>query len=982
MKKLISVSAFVVACVCTQDVCGDIRVWDGGGANDNFSTAANWVGDVAPGAGDTLVFMGSTRTSPVNDLNVQFGGIVFSNTASTCNAPFTLKGDPIHISYGPAGAVPGVSQKFGIWPMSGSGSLTDTIEADIIMASSQKLGCYSAGGHNLIFKGAVTGTGTLQTMDQYKAGLTFEGPVTGFSYVLRPNGGGGTVTLKSPENSFSGTTHSIGEGGLTISSAGALGGAEKNVTLGQASWNTPASLTVNATSDTLLSGNITVRGPLYTANAGSIANAVKGTTLTLAGKLLGETAANTATYGASAGLGVGVSLGGAGDGCVAGSIETPFLWLNKTGTGTWTFAPESTCAATGTLTVADGTLVVNGDYSSLAGVTVNAGKTLAGTGRVARVTFADGTIYRLTQTTDGFRSLQIDNGILLNGTLKIAVDPAPTLEAGREYTLFTCSGGIAGNGRCVPGEGLPGAAVLTVKSDRVTMTIASEQLVWLGDADNNVWDNTTPNWQNGKVFANGMGVAFDDSAAAGATDVVLAAGLEPQVVMVRSSQKNYTFSGAGITGFASLDKSAGTSVLTLANDNTYTGDTTIDSGALVLSGSLSGSQLTVGANGAFTNTPSGRISGPVKVIVSNGRCELSGTNDFTGGLYVTAPYVESSNTTVTALNAAALGAGNVTLQKGTLLVRGAGGATGRGRTFDAVNSPMLYIGAGSSFTWQGDVTFHGSQLNLRTDGSLTLGAEDGSTTIRSLNGAGIYVRQSGILHLRSRLDVGYYHQTDYNTTHFYATGNKWNYMLLQASGVICHATNTLGYGELRMGQVYEAYKFHPSVDLNGFDQTISWLRMMDSNDGSSQTVKSSLPAVLTVSNDVDTVTERRQLKITGKVTLRKAGAGDWSFAGKNETTGDFLVDAGTLTVAAADALPTASEDSRLVVQPNARVVLADGVNATVSRLSNGRVELPAGVYGGEGCTAAGAHIRPNIFGAGTGSLRVLHGNCGMSIILR
>lgn len=983
MKKLISVSAFVVACACTQDACGAIRVWNGGGDNDYFSTAANWVGDAAPAAGDTLVFMGSTRTSPVNDLAVQFGGIVFSNTTATCNAPFTLKGDPIHISYGPKDAVPGVSQNFGIWPMASSSTLTDTIEADIVMASSQKIGCYSAGGHNLVFKGSVTltGTGTLQTMDQYKAGLTFEGPVTGFSYVQRPNGNGGTVTLKSSENVFTGNTHSIGEGGLTITSAGALGGAEKNVALGQTSWNTPASLTVNATSDTLLSGTITARGPLYTASAGNIANAVKGTTLTLAGDLTSATQSNVGSYGVNSGLGTGMSLGGAGNGLVTGSFATPSTWLRKSGSGTWTFAPESTCAATGTLTVAEGTLIVNGDYSSLQSVTASSGATLGGTGRVARVSLADGSTYRLSLVDGAFKSLAIDNDITINGTVYISVDRAPTLAANQEYTLFTFNS-VSGSGHCIPSNNLPNTAVLTLKPDRVTLSIASEQLVWKGDAANNVWDATTANWQSGKVFANGKGVTFDDSANADATNVVVAAGVQPQTVMIGGSQNNYTFTGEGLSGFGNLAKNSGTSVLTLANANTYTGDTTINAGALVLSGSLSGSHLTIGANAAFTNTVTGRISGNARVDLAGRACELNGTNDFTGGLYVTAPNVESSNTTVTVLNAAALGAGNVTLQQGTLLIRGAGGTTGRGRTFDFVNSPLLYVGLGSSFTWLGDVTFHGSTLNLRVDGPLTIGEADGSSTIRSLNGAGIYLRQNSVLHLRSRLDVGYFHQTDYNTTHFYATGNKWSYMLLQAGGVICHATNTLGYGELRMGQVYEAYKFHPSVDLNGFDQTISWLRMMNSNAGSSQTITSSLPAILTVSNDVDTVTEQRQLKITGKVTLRKAGAGDWSFAGKNETTGDFLVDAGTLTVAAADALPTASEDSRLVVQPNARVVLADGVNATVSRLSNGRVELPAGVYGGEGCTAAGAHIRPNIFGAGTGSLRVLHGNCGMAIILR
>ncbi|MBL8826810.1 MAG: hypothetical protein JNM18_07465, partial [Planctomycetaceae bacterium] len=35
-----------------------VRVWDGGGADDNLSTAANWVGDVAPVMDDDLNFDG------------------------------------------------------------------------------------------------------------------------------------------------------------------------------------------------------------------------------------------------------------------------------------------------------------------------------------------------------------------------------------------------------------------------------------------------------------------------------------------------------------------------------------------------------------------------------------------------------------------------------------------------------------------------------------------------------------------------------------------------------------------------------------------------------------------------------------------------------------------------------------------------------------------------------------------------------------
>jgi hypothetical protein len=47
---------------------GVTRTWDGGGNNDLWSTAANWVGDIAPESGDSLVFpAGAARPNPVND---------------------------------------------------------------------------------------------------------------------------------------------------------------------------------------------------------------------------------------------------------------------------------------------------------------------------------------------------------------------------------------------------------------------------------------------------------------------------------------------------------------------------------------------------------------------------------------------------------------------------------------------------------------------------------------------------------------------------------------------------------------------------------------------------------------------------------------------------------------------------------------------------------------------------------------------------
>ena len=45
-----------------------VATWDGGGADNHWTTAANWVGDVAPQPGDDLVFpSGAAQLTNVND---------------------------------------------------------------------------------------------------------------------------------------------------------------------------------------------------------------------------------------------------------------------------------------------------------------------------------------------------------------------------------------------------------------------------------------------------------------------------------------------------------------------------------------------------------------------------------------------------------------------------------------------------------------------------------------------------------------------------------------------------------------------------------------------------------------------------------------------------------------------------------------------------------------------------------------------------
>jgi autotransporter-associated beta strand protein len=69
--------------------------WDGGGANNNWSTAANWDNDVLPVFPAPLTYAGSTRANNTNDLSsISAQSITFGSTA----AAFSLNGNSLGLN--------------------------------------------------------------------------------------------------------------------------------------------------------------------------------------------------------------------------------------------------------------------------------------------------------------------------------------------------------------------------------------------------------------------------------------------------------------------------------------------------------------------------------------------------------------------------------------------------------------------------------------------------------------------------------------------------------------------------------------------------------------------------------------------------------------------------------------------------------------------------------------------------------------------
>lgn len=998
MKRTVWMKTAGMACALLASASGGMcfgatKIWTGGGADDNLSTPANWADGTTPTTGDCLVFAGDRRTTPVNDFDpstTSFKGLVFSNDCTACSAAFTLTGNELVLTGAENRDFPSHSGYFGILVAHVSdvnASITNVLACDIRLPSNARLGNWNAERHHLTFTGTVTGTGTLLSYDQYHGKLRFDGPVKGFSSITRLNGSRGEVWLRSSANEFSvdAPTMNFREGDLCADGIAALGGSCAKIALGQDMYLTPGRFIMNATEDVQFDGPLCVNGPRTDVSCGSFLNAVEGTTFTLTGDLTTMSAAS----GNKPGPGTCVTFGGVGDVVYAGNVLTPSTWLEKRERGTWTIAAESTTAATGTLTVVAGTLIHQADYSSAGAVIVNTGAVLSGTGTVSAITFKTGSRLKVMANADGVIAPLTVTGTVSRTGL-VTVSPGANVgsfAAGTRAVLLKAKD-FADNGQFTLDDSWPSSARLLEEDGKLVLSVPSARVQWKGDVANNVWDTSTPNWKGGAVYSDNNLVWFDDTADADTTNVVISAAVRPDRVVV-SGTRDYVFSGAGILGDGDLLKTGGASILTLANTNAYTGATTVESGALQLDGVLKDTAIVVREGAAFTNTPNGSLTGAASFTFNGAAFELNGTNDFTGDVVASA--VGEYRCVVK--GARALGLGTVDLRSGYFVFKDMNEPFGAGRLLrTAAAGEVRILGAGGSTGWLGDMELGAGnrtlQLSVQGGCKWAFGSLGGDTVIRAAPGEGgqIYLRDSGTYHFYSRIDFGdrvNVNKTDGNTVHLYATGNTWRSMGISVGSLICHATNTLACAPLTLGQAYGGIKFTIVLDLNGYDQTISSLKMNKIDEGTTMTVKSTAPAMLTVSNATDTVTARPGAKLTGKVTLRKQGAGNWSLGMANASEGNVVVEEGVLTLTADDVLPTASRESFLKIVGSGRVAVAGGVTATVSMLAKSDTSfLTAGLYGGEGCAVRGARIMPELFAPGAGAVRVLHGNGGTLLILK
>jgi autotransporter-associated beta strand protein len=335
----------------TPDAITATFIWDGGGADNNVTTAQNWVGDTLPGANSDIIWAGTTRLN----VNVDVGGPANSYTFDNTAGAFVLSGVAFSIANG----------------ITNNSTATQTINNAITLTLAQT---WSAASGNLVFGGNIANGGFLLTIGG-GANTSASGIISGTGGLTKS--GTGRLTLTGA-NTYTGTT-TVSAGVLNLQNATGLGtiaggttvtsGAALQLQGGIAVGN--EALTLNGTGITSdgalrnISGNNSWAG-LITINSTTRINSDSGT-LTL------DVASGNAITGSNDDL----QFGGAGNITINDVIATGTGTLTKDGTGILFLNAANTY--TGATTVSAGILNVQnatGLGTIAAGTTVSNGATL------------------------------------------------------------------------------------------------------------------------------------------------------------------------------------------------------------------------------------------------------------------------------------------------------------------------------------------------------------------------------------------------------------------------------------------------------------------------------------------------------------------------------------------------------------------------------------------------------------------------------
>lgn len=912
----IRLAAVSFACACITHAA---NLWDGGGADGNWNTAANWDNDAVPTSSAALTFDGSAQLTTSNNLTgftangitfnvgagafliggntLTLGGDIVNNSAAaqTLNAGLTLTAArTMNAASGNIALSGPVTGAFGL-VKTGTGKLTLSGTGG---TSQLAIGNGAVGGTTEISGGAWTQSGTITSV-----GLIV-GTGNGASGALTISGGTHTFGGDSYNNAVRiGVAQAAGQtptGSITVTGGtmkiGITGALDASVNLGT-SMNTGTSngsLTIsgglvevgrrilvgaNSTTNTAslaLSGAGTLNmvrtgsnaeGDLGMVRLGSGANTINfdGGTYIATG-LHTSTATNTSTINFNGTeIRANASGGSFGNGGTANfRVQSGGLIFNSNGfTSTIANPLINSLTTTGNLTKnGTGTLTLTGASTFTGSLNITAGTLALTTGTVpatAVVTAAAGATFQSNNSlTRTFNAVTLGNGASWSGLTGVAVGSPRA----------TVTGTLAfGTSAVIGVSALNGASTLGSTQDVIQAGAITGTPVLTTDFGANTRVTGTAAISGNKVQVTltsvGASLVWNNAAANNTWDLATTANF---------------LNGASNDVFKNFDS-------VKFDDSVGAGAKTI-----TLAAGLQPAVVTVdNSNGDYTFATGSITSGAAVVKTGSSILTLSTANSHVGGTTV------NGGTLITTVGSA-LGSGNVTLNNtgSTLSIR-ANDSFGQAAANPTV---VLTANSGSIITNSGTFTTLGT-LNLN-DGTLT--ANGGA------NG-------------------------NYQAFKIRNTVNATGASTINVAGSPVNANTAI----------------HLGADTNGTQTTFNVVNAAD---------VLTVPAVLRNGVTGGSAT----LVVAG---LIKTGAGSMVLSGVNTYTGDTTINAGTLSLGTASLADVA--DVRIA--SGGTLNLTHGATDTIDELYINGVQQVTGTWGGLASSAA--HKTARI--TGTGILQVTVG---------
>ena len=922
--------------------------WGGGGADNNFQTAANW--NTAASAGDTLFFGGTTRLTANNNFTAgtAFGGINFNSDAGA----FTLAGNQIKLQ----------------GDVANNSANLQTINFDMVLDGADRTFNTAAG--NITVGGVVSGSYGLVKTGAYTLTMnkaaTFTGGVTVSSGTLVnaiANGlgsanalimNGGVLELKS-NNTF---TSLSGTGGIITNNGTAdtvlTVNTTANTTFGGIiqKGSKAVGLTKTGTGTLTLTGANTLGGGAVTISGGQL---VLGNRDAISG---GELSLNVNNGLAFAG-GIGTfNVGGIqGGGALKledadGSAVT--MALNLGATRTYSGA----ISGAGSLYVKSAVNVIqnlNGNISLSGGITAE----FTGGGSV--YLRGDNSGYTGTTTLNA-GTLVLDSATALGSSGSIVFN-------GGSLAFMSCSTDVSSRIASVASGKIVNVAVVSGSTVNFASSISGSGGLSLGGGSASYRGGTlilsASNSFAGNVDATYGTLILDHTyAASGGT---LTNGASTGSIVFGNSTSDFTVGGVGLGSNGALSLSNANGGINLTT-NVAAGKTASSSGTITGAGSLimdgQGTQSLNGTNNLFTGG----------ILIKSGTLQIATTNGYVGRS------VTVNGGVLLLTNQDALGTGTgasrVTMNGGLMRIKANNSMTVsslNGSADAVIASPDS--GSGSAvnltITTTGHDTFAGQLkdgistyalgFNMSGSGTMTLSGVNNTYTGRNIfNGGVVEVTKLSLSGVASSIGAS----NGANNTMFF-DGGTLRYI---GSGDTTDRAFTINAGGA-------------TLDASGSGALVISNPGMNLAFGTGTNANVAVTFTLTGTNTADnTFGKGLSDNGTGALTLVKSGAGTWVLGNTYTYTGETRIQDGTLKVSGANKLNTTA--GNIVIsggtfdlngfsqtKTTGEIVLSGGTitSGTISKTTagSGAFDIRSGTVTSSGVLAGAAGLTKTTSGTAT-----------------